>query len=1144
MKIRKVLLVDSDYASCELLKSILEQHFNLSIAESGKEAMEYLSQNSNLINAVIISDSLSGDDSNIGCYELLEAIHAVSQLRNIPVLVTGNSPDGEFEAMSKGANDFIHAPFDPEIVKFRVKNVINLHETALLAHTVSRDEVTGLYTKQYFLLRAAEILESNTEKKLYDFVCIDIEHFKLVNDSFGIEASNRILRHVADVLKESVSSKGGLVGHFSEDIFFVLMERPEEYTNESVGGWFDKVNDFPENKEKNVNLKLCCGIYHIHSMKVPLSVMCDRAQMATEKIKGRYGVSFCIYDDSIRKQLLSDQQIIDSMESALSNKEFEVYYQPKYELVNETIAGAEALVRWNNPNLGFIPPGNFIPIFEKNGFITQLDMFVWETVCIDLHEWMAAGHQPVAISINVSRADIYNPNLVNHLVSLIEKYQIPAKYLHLEITESAYSDAPEQIIKVVNELRKYDFPIEMDDFGSGYSSLNMLSEMPIDILKLDMGFVKNEMTRTTGKGILSFIIGLAKWLDLAVVAEGVETKAQISALKNMECNYVQGYYFAKPLCKKDFFERLTHEKISEMVCSNSAQLAGATIEKTVIARRKKTEEYVAGTMLIVDDVEASRAILTQIFKNQFDIKSVENGLEAWNYLKAHAGEVSVIMLDLVMPVMDGYELLSRVRTDKNMQLIPIIVTSQNDGDSEQRVLKMDADDFISKPYNPEILRYRVRNVIAHSKIKRLEQEYAFTQRMLEVERQAHTDFLTGLNNRTVLEKNISDFFVKSEVLDSVFITLDIDDFKLINDTIGHQTGDETIRRVAKILSEFFTKTDVICRMGGDEFSIFIPHGMTENELHEMLTDLGKRLNIKVEDRFVTCSMGVAVSPQFGIDYQTLYQNADMALLSAKRYGKNQYHIFNGQSVLPSYVFYRNMDWLLDEFNDAVYVCYADTYDLFYINKAACRIAGKDKKDCIGEKCYRVLWNRNSPCDFCEKNCIMGKDFVEKEIAPHSSYSSYKMRSKLVNWNGSEARLQYLIDTTMTTSMMKELRSISSEFTHLVDVIPGGVLKCSLDTEDYSFDFVNNNFVSSLGYIAEEFKNKFGNSFKKMLWKEDRDSVIQDIKVQLESSSVIHINFRVENKDGGLRSFSASAHSVFSPDGRNWLYITALRTDWK
>ncbi|MDD3369274.1 MAG: diguanylate cyclase [Lachnospiraceae bacterium] len=291
-------------------------------------------------------------------------------------------------------------------------------------------------------------------------------------------------------------------------------------------------------------------------------------------------------------------------------------------------------------------------------------------------------------------------------LELVAKYRIPIRYLHLEITESAYTDNPRQIIEVVEKMRNLGFVIEMDDFGSGYSSLNMLAEMPVDVLKLDMKFVQNEAKKSSGKGILSFVISLAKWLDLAVVAEGVETAEQISSLRSMDCNYVQGFYFAKPMKLEDFENLLQTAKTTEMVCTSR------TAVQYIVDDMPKHEAADGKVMLIVDDIEINRAALAANFMDSYAIVEKENGKMAWEYLDEHYDQVNIIMLDLLMPVMDGFQLLNKIRSDERMKNLPVIITSQGDSDSEKRALEMRANDFISKPYNTEIIRHRVENVVA------------------------------------------------------------------------------------------------------------------------------------------------------------------------------------------------------------------------------------------------------------------------------------------------------------------------------------------------------------------------------------------------------------------------------------------------
>lgn len=328
----------------------------------------------------------------------------------------------------------------------------------------------------------------------------------------------------------------------------IFCERREDYVKKMVDHINSKMEDYPLDMKVHVKL----GVYEIHDITISVNSMCDRAFIAVKAAKGRYENDVAYYDDSIREKLLREQQIGDDMVHALREEQFDVYFQPKYDLLTEQMTGAEALVRWHHPIKGFMSPAEFIPIFEKNGFITELDMYVWNKSCEYIAKWREKYGEWVSLSVNVSRKDIYKQNLPEILKDMVKRYGIPPEILHLEITESAYTENPEQLIFIVGQLKKEGFIIEMDDFGSGYSSLNMLAELPIDILKLDMKFLQNKGEQSKNENIMSAIVELAKKINLYVIAEGVEKEKQISMLKSMKCDMVQGYYYAKPMPAEEF----------------------------------------------------------------------------------------------------------------------------------------------------------------------------------------------------------------------------------------------------------------------------------------------------------------------------------------------------------------------------------------------------------------------------------------------------------------------------------------------------------------------------------------------------------------------------------------------------------------
>ena len=411
------------------------------------------------------------------------------------------------------------------------------------------DELTGIYNKQAFYAKTKEMLLDNPDKN-FDLLRINIERFKVLNDLFGESTGDKLLRYIGKFLKE-INLPLCVSGRLYADNFVVCYEAGKGDSRRMINTLQMVADSFAINNRTILSF----GLYRIDDKTLPVSVMCDRANMALWKAKGNFKNPYCEYDEKMRQQVLKEQKIINAMERAIQNKEFTLYLQPKYDIEKGTIIGAEALVRWISLENGFISPGDFIPVFENNGFVYEVDKFIWEESCRYLRKWLDEGREVHPISVNVSRIDLYDPKLVQHLVNLREKYQLPSQYLELEITESAYTEDPEQIITITRQLREAGFVILMDDFGTGYSSLNMLKDIQIDVLKLDMGFLKSSDYSAKGGNILTAILKMAESLKMQTIAEGVETKEQVEFLKKIGCQCVQGFYFARPMPEQEY-ERL------------------------------------------------------------------------------------------------------------------------------------------------------------------------------------------------------------------------------------------------------------------------------------------------------------------------------------------------------------------------------------------------------------------------------------------------------------------------------------------------------------------------------------------------------------------------------------------------------------
>lgn len=416
--------------------------------------------------------------------------------------------------------------------------------------------LTDLYYNRAFFKKADSYLK-NIEPHTYCFVAIDLEHFRLFNKIFGRDAGDELLVYIADCLKKMQETHGGIAGYLGGDNFCMLM--PDEFglvrdlkydIIKGINQWSNTVGFLP-----------AIGVYSIDDTDVPAMMMYDRATIALSHVVGNYTKRIRRYDAGMEAKIEEEFKLLNDIKEAIENEEFTFYAQPQCDISTGKIVGAESLVRWNHPEKGLIPPGVFIPALEKNGFIADLDRYVWRKVCKWLRDWIDRGYNPVPISINVSRLDIFSMDVPVYLTSLVEEYQLSPKMLKVEITESAYAESNDRIIKAVRDLRIAGFLVMMDDFGSGYSSLNMLKEVTVDVLKLDMRFLEfDENEEEKGLNIIESVVNMARMLGLPIVAEGVETKKQEQMLQDLGCRYTQGYYYYKPLSIPQFEELLSDER--------------------------------------------------------------------------------------------------------------------------------------------------------------------------------------------------------------------------------------------------------------------------------------------------------------------------------------------------------------------------------------------------------------------------------------------------------------------------------------------------------------------------------------------------------------------------------------------------------
>ena len=450
----------------------------------------------------------------------------------------------QLQRMSDGHNQlqgsyFLIQDFTDEVKKLKQEHFLATH-----------DSLTGIYNKEYFFEKAREFIDTHEDLEL-NMIYTDIKNFELINDFFGTETGDQVLKNVASLLDKNLRSKA-VYGRLGNDNFAILVPKSNYELNIQN---FTNQEQFFKNVDEQIDIPAMnyLGIYHITERNIPISVMCDRAKMAIVSIKDNQNQWIAYYDEAFRNNLLHEQELIKNLGDAIKYKHLKMYLQPQVSATGKML-GAEALVRWEHPEKGRIMPGDFIPLFEKNGLISEVDKYIWEEACIKLKEWQEQGRRDVYISVNISPKDFYLMDIYSILTELVTRYGIEKGSLKLEITETAMMIDFERQLELVKRLQSAGFEVEMDDFGSGYSSLNMLKDIPVDVLKIDMGFLQETQETERSRSILQLIISLAKQLRMGLVTEGVETAEQVAYLSDMGCEVFQGYYFAKPMDVASFEE--------------------------------------------------------------------------------------------------------------------------------------------------------------------------------------------------------------------------------------------------------------------------------------------------------------------------------------------------------------------------------------------------------------------------------------------------------------------------------------------------------------------------------------------------------------------------------------------------------------
>lgn len=551
---QNIMVIEDQPEIQETLQNILEVDFNITVVGNAQDALFFLSENPTNYSLILLEQDING----MSCHDFLIQRSQYEALKSIPTIILANEHSSDDETFNLGADEFIRKPFNsPSVILARCTRVIDLFENKNLISQTERDKLSGLYTRDFFFEYLKQIipLDMGADR---DAIVIDIEHFRLINEIYGRSTGDLIISQIGNYLQQMLATLNAIACRAGADVFYMYCIHQEDYQDLQA-----TLQDMLEKVANVNNIRIRIGVWqYVDRSIVEPETWFDRAKTACDRICGNFATSVALYNSGLHNKHLREERLIRDIYEAVAQKHLKVYYQPKYAIQGDKphLRSAEALIRWIHPELGFINPGDFIPLFESNGLIQMVDYYVWKEAAAQVRRWKEEYDMSVPVSVNVSRIDIYDPQLENKLCNIMEENGLSPNEYMIEITESAYSENAQGLIEVLKSMRSKGFHIEMDDFGTGYSSLSMLTALPIDILKIDMSFIRNMEKDEKNKKMVELIIDIAKFLKVPAVAEGVETESQLLTLRKMGCDVIQGYFFSKPVPPEEFAKFIVREK--------------------------------------------------------------------------------------------------------------------------------------------------------------------------------------------------------------------------------------------------------------------------------------------------------------------------------------------------------------------------------------------------------------------------------------------------------------------------------------------------------------------------------------------------------------------------------------------------------
>lgn len=837
---RTVLVVEDEAVNRDMLGFILQDQYRLLFAANGREALDTLESYDGPVAMILLDIYMPVMNG----FEFLDALQKSEKWRGVPVIVLTSDRDAELEALNRGAADFIPKPYDmPAVILARVRRIIELTENRRLIRDIERDPLTGLYSRSVFCEYCDTLIKERRDTPM-DMIAVDVDRFRLINEINGKPFGEAVLRAVAEGIRDLLSHRLGLGCRAEADQFFILTERLPDY-----GEALDCIQRRLSEQEGLGSMHLRMGVYENADPSHPASWYCAAAGHAADSSRGNHARGVTVYDSAMVEKELYSQRLISDLDEGLRQGQFKVFYQPKYLIQGEAprLYGAEALVRWAHPELGFISPGVFIPLLEENGLITRLDVYVWREAAAQLRRWRDALGFAVPVSVNLSRQDLFDAGLPERLLEIVAENGLTTGDLRLEITESAYAHDMDHVLRSVEALRSAGFRIEMDDFGAGYSSLSMLSVMPIDALKIDMKFVQNIMRAEGGYPILQSVVNMSHSMRLPAIVEGVETQEQYDLVRRAGCDVVQGYYFARPAEAAAFTDLLRRGLAGDASSADSLPPYAPAV------RRGRPERIIAQAL--------SQELFTIFYVDMQTDAYIEyhahtdTGMltEAWrgeNFFADGCQRVRNMMppedQDKLLRVFDKSRLMRALDAEQTFRVTARMLL---DGRPTYVTLKATRVDSEGTPH----IVVGVSNVDAQ-----IRREMAFVKELGDAQEKVNRDALTGVKSKHAFleaERQLDGRIAEGRAEPFAVAVCDVNGLKAVNDALGHKAGDLYICQACAAICGIFQHSPVF-RVGGDEFAVLL-RGADYERREELAEAVARLSRDNLQSQGVVIACGVA-----------------------------------------------------------------------------------------------------------------------------------------------------------------------------------------------------------------------------------------------------------------------------------------------